>query len=278
MREPKRSFLIATDWHGSWQQAREVIFEAERNNIDTIVHLGDFGIKESSYQYLDTVQRYLQMFNINLYFLDGNHERFSRIYEKELLADGTRFVRDNIFYLPRGFRWSWHKVSFMALGGASSINRFTRTSGSSHWDQNEFITDEDVAKAIAPGPVDVMFMHDSPADAPNELIDDDEVQQTCIKSFGLASVMYTYANREQLQKVTNTVNPKFLFHGHYHQYMHSTYKHAESGLKAKIWGLDQGSVPLNAKKSTFTFSFTTATYEMQRLNQKDKGYGKRISI
>lgn len=278
MQEPKRSFLIATDWHGNADQAREVIFEAERKGIDTIVHLGDFGIKESSHRYLGTLQRYLEFFNIRLYFIDGNHERFSRIFQKEVLSDGTCFVCDNIFYLPRGLRWSWQGVSFMALGGAGSINRFKPGSGSSHWDDNEFITDKDVEKAISGGPVDVMFMHDSPADAPNELIDSADEQMKCIKTFGLTSVMYTYAHREQLRQVTNAVNPRFLFHGHYHRYMHSTYKHQESGMHAKIWGLDQGSVPLNTSRSTFVFDFYQAKHGMSRLKDKDKKYGTNAVV
>lgn len=273
MRKPKYKFLIATDWHGNAEQGREVIFEAERNGIDTIIHCGDFGIKDSSYRYLDKLQKYLHAFNINIYFIDGNHERFNRIYDKQLLEDGTHFVRDNIFYLPRGFRWTWHDVSFMSLGGAASINRFKNGSGSSHWDHNEFITDTDVQKAIAGGPVDVMFMHDSPADAPNELIDSDSEQLQCIKTFGLTSVMYTYAHREQLRQVTNAVNPRFMFHGHYHRYMHSTYKHQDSGKHAKIWGLDQGSVPLNTSRSTFVFDFHQAKYQINRLKEKDKKYG-----
>lgn len=277
MRQPKRNFLIATDWHGNAEQGREVIFEAERKNIDTIIHLGDFGIKQSSYRYLGQLQRYLEFFKINLYFIDGNHEYFDQIYKKEPLADGTYFVRDNIFYLPRGKRWSWYDVSFLALGGAASINRFKSGSGSSHWDPNEFITEADVKKAIGGGPVDVMFMHDSPSDAPNTRLDDIELQKNCIKDFGLASVMYTYAHRERLREVTNAVEPRMLFHGHYHQYMHSTYKHQESGKHAKIWGLDQGSVPLKPEQSTFVFDFYQAKYAIRRLKEKDFKYGTTTS-
>lgn len=268
MREPKKSFLLATDWHENFQQAREIIFQAERAGIDTIVHLGDFGIKQSSYRYLDGLQKYLGAFDINLYFLDGNHEHFDKIYQREILEDGTRFVRDNIFHLPRGFRWTWQGLNFLAVGGASSINRFTSASGSSHWDPDEFITDNDVAKSIEGGEVDVMFMHDSPADAPNELIDNDKIQMECIKKHGLASVMYTYANREQLKLISNEVNPRLLFHGHYHKAMYGKYRHEKSKQHAKIYCLNQGTVPLRSD-SYFVFDFYRAKSDISRLKSKD---------
>src|SRR5215217_1045375 len=267
MQKPNRNFLIATDWHGSFQQAQEIIFQAVRSDINTIVHLGDFGIKESSYTYLDSMQRLLEFFKIRLYFIDGNHEHFDKLYRREVLEDGTRFVRDNIFHLPRGFRWSWNDISFMAVGGAASINRFT-SSGSTHWDPAEFITDEDVAKAIEGGPVDVLFTHDSPADAPNDLVDDYDLQAECIKRFGLTSVMYTYANREQLKEITNEVNPRLLFHGHYHQAMYNKYRHEKSKKHAKIYCLNQGTVPLKSD-SFFVFDFYRAKSDIRHLISKD---------
>lgn len=269
MQKPKRNFLIATDWHGNFQQAREIIFQAVRDDVDTIIHLGDFGIKDSSYRYLDAIQHLLDTFKINLYFLDGNHEHFDKLFSREILEDGTRFIRENIFHLPRGYRWTWNGLRFMAVGGASSINRFKTSSGSAHWDPQEFITDEDVAKAIEGGTVDVMFMHDSPADAPNLLIDDEETQMQCIKGFGLANVMYTYANREQLKTITNAVNPRLMFHGHYHCQMYNKYQHEASGKHAKIWGLNQGTVPLRAN-SYFLFSFYQANSDISRLKSKDR--------
>lgn len=269
MQQPKQNFLIATDWHGNFQQAREIIFQAERSDIDTIIHLGDFGIKDSSYRYLDGMQKYLAAFGINLYFIDGNHEYFDKIEQRQILSDGTRFIRDNIFHLPRGFRWTWKDVKFLAVGGAASINRFSSQSGSHHWDPAEFITDEDIAKAVEGGEVDVMFSHDSPADAPNELVDDVKLQQELIKKYGLTNVAYTYANREQLKAITNEVNPRLLFHGHYHKPMFSKYRHEKSGKSAKIFCLDQGTVPLKAS-SFFVFSFYSAKADISRLKSKDK--------
>ncbi len=268
MREPKRDFILAGDWHGHTRQALDVIFEAEKQGIDTIVQLGDFGIRKGHSHYLDAMQKYLGMFNMNLYFVDGNHEDFDRLYKRDILEDGTRYIRDNIFHLPRGYRFTWHKLSFLAMGGAPSINR---NKIQQYWWEQEYITDDEKKQAIDGGHADVMLMHDSPSDAPNSIVDDHVLQDRSLERYGLVDMAYCYSHREQLREITNTVNPHMLFHGHYHTYMTGSYKHKDSGKHAKIWGLDQGSAALT--KSSFVFNFYTAKYTIQSLERKDNHHG-----
>lgn len=268
LREPKRDFILAGDWHGNTRQALDVIFEAEKSGIDTIIQLGDFGIRKGHTSYLDTLQKYLGMFDMNLLFVDGNHEDFHRLNRRIMNDDGTRYIRDNISHLPRGYRFTWHKVSFLAMGGAPSINR---NKLQRNWWPEEYITDEEKNWAIAGGYADVMLMHDSPSDAPNSIVDDQYLQDKTLESYGIVDLAYCYSHREQLREITNKVNPRFLFHGHYHTYMHDSYKHKESGKHAKIWGLDQGSASL--KKSTFVFNFWQARYSIQSLERKDNHNG-----
>lgn len=269
MREPKDKFILAGDWHSNTKQALDVIFEAEKQGIDTIIQLGDFGIKQGHTKYLDTLQKYLGMFDMNLYFVDGNHEDFDRLNRKIILDDGTRFIRNNIFHLPRGYRFTWKEISFLAMGGAPSINRHKLQR---NWWADEYITDMEKYTAIDRGPADVMLMHDSPSDAPNSIVDDIHLQKETLKHYGIVDVAYCYAHREQLREVTNAVEPRMLFHGHYHKYMHGSYKHKDTGKHAKIWGLDQGSASL--EKSTFVFNFYTAKYTIKSLERKDKHNGR----
>lgn len=266
MREPKRNMLLAGDWHGHINQALDVIFQAERSGIDTIIQLGDFGIKEYDAKYLDAMQKYLGMFNMNLYFIDGNHEDFPRIYKKQLLPDGTRYVRDNIYHLPRGFRWTWHKISFLALGGAASISKYG-TGMQKQWWPEELITDKDLAD-VGNTYADVMLTHDSPSDAPNIITDNAEEQIRCLKTFGLTGLTYSHAHREQLRLATNAVNPRFIFHGHYHKFMKADYHHQTSGKAVKIYGLDQGGTPKT--DSTFEFDFYYARHRISSIARKDK--------
>lgn len=246
-------FIVAGDWHGNWPQAERVIRHAKETNVDTIVHVGDFGIWSNDKPYLNRIQALLKQWDIQMYFIDGNHEDFPRLYAKPLNEDGTRKVRDNISHLPRGFRWEWDGISFLALGGAASIDKKFRREGISWWPE-ELITDEDVAKSIEGGKVDVMFTHDSPESAPNFIVDDAEGQANAMAHFGYPALANCVLNRMQLQRVTDIVSPRLLFHGHYHAYMSSIYRHAD-GTPAQAVGLDQGIAKL--EKNAITVSTDT---------------------
>lgn len=262
MRETNK-FIVAGDWHGNWPQAERVIRHAKDTNVDTIIHVGDFGIWHNDKPYLNRIQALLEAWDMQMYFIDGNHENFPRLYEKPLHEDGTRKVRDNISHLPRGFRWEWDGLSFLALGGAVSIDQKFRRTGKSWWPEEE-ITDEDIAKAIGGGKVDVMFTHDSPASAPNFICDDTIGQAKAMMQFGYPALASCTLHRAQLQMVTDIVTPRVLFHGHYNAYMSSMYRHAD-GTVAHAVGLDQGSAEL--EKNAIVVSTSILSKDIQLLDE-----------
>lgn len=260
----KERFIIAGDWHGIAMDALNVVSEAHIRNIPVIVHVGDFGIWHNDKPFLDKLESVLDLYDIELYFIDGNHENFDMLYTKRLKEDGTRYVRDHISYLPRGFRWEWQGMSFMALGGAASIDRKYRKEGYDWWPQ-ELISEYDIDKAIKGGPVDVMFTHDSPSTAPNSITDNLPGQMNARRAFGTLALETCTWHRTQLARVTNVVMPKALFHGHYHQWMQGIYKHqgAERAMGCYT-GLDQGTGAFH--KHTYIFDFDHARQDFQTLD------------
>lgn len=243
MIDVKDKFIIAGDWHGNAPQGLNVIQSAKIRHIPAIIHVGDFGIWFNDKPYLNKLERALKEADIHLYFIDGNHEDFNRLYEKRFNEDGTRYVRDHIHYLPRGFRWEWGGVTFMGLGGAASIDQKFRRINHSWWPQ-ELLTDEDVANAIAGGKVDVMFTHDSPASAPNSITDNLSEQMAAAKFYGRDILDICTDHRIKLAEVTDVVTPKILFHGHYHRYMTGSYRHNDADRSyGRVIGLDQGQGP-----------------------------------
>lgn len=262
MQEPKSDFIISGDLHGNLDQAKLLTTKAFDLDLDTIVQLGDFG---STYQpkFLDTLQRYLQAFNINFYFVDGNHENFDYLYSLPIIEDGTRQVRDNIYHLPRGFRFIWKDLSFMAMGGAASINKQNLR----NWSEEEAITLENIQQAELAGKSDIMFTHDSPIEAPNSICDSSDKVKECFKKYSAFDNLYANLHRVSLQKVVDIIQPKMLFHGHYHKRMSYKYKRA-NGEWIKVIGLDQGS-HLTTYNSTFTFSFNEAKASIERLKVKN---------
>lgn len=263
-REPNGNFLVAGDWHGSFSQADKVIRHAYELGIDTIFHVGDFGIWQNDKKYLNQMEFLLNQWNIEMYFIDGNHENFVMLYEKKILEDGTRYVRDHITYIPRGYRWEWHGMTFLGLGGAVSIDKNHRIEGRSWWAQ-EALTDLDINMAQSGGPVDVMFTHDSPASAPNSITDDWMGQLGAMKYYGKEALAACTDHRKRLQEVTDVTTPRLLFHGHYHKPMTGVYLHGdEKHTVGEVFGLDQGLAKLPSH--TFTFTFDWAKNRIQELD------------
>lgn len=239
--EPEKEFLMAGDWHGNWQQAERVLDFGHRQGIKVIVQLGDFGIWENDKPYLNKMQDKLSEYDQILYFLDGNHEDFPRLYAKKLLDDGTRPVRDRIIHLPRGFRFTWGGISFLILGGAASIDRKFRTEGRNWWPE-ELLTDADIAKALSGGVADVMLTHDSPHSAPNTVTDSVSGQLQAMRYFGKENVQSCRDHQKRLQQVTDAVVPRLIFHGHYHERMRGDFRHQGAlDEPCLIVGLDQGT-------------------------------------
>jgi calcineurin-like phosphoesterase family protein len=263
-REPKGSFVVAGDWHGSFQQAQKVIRFCHELELDTIFHVGDFGIWQNDKPYLNQMESLLKEWNIEMYFIDGNHENFPLLYEKKILDDGTRYVRDHITYIPRGYRWGWKDLTFLALGGAVSIDKDHRIEGRSWWAE-EALTDEDILTAQSGGPVDVMFTHDSPQSAPNSICDDWQGQMSAMRYFGKENLAACTDHRFRLQEVTDVTAPRLLFHGHYHKRMHGVYMHGDDNhTVGEVYGLDQGLGSL--ANHTFVFDFDKAKERIEELD------------
>ena len=202
--------LLAGDWHGNTRRAEAVIAVAGQQDIPVVLHLGDFGFwtpGQGTDSYLAAVNRACVEHNVTLLWVDGNHEDIPTLNSLPLNEDGVRRIRSNVLHLPRGFRWDWHGDTWMALGGAHSVDTHMRKEGVSVW-QEEHLSDEDVEYASRPGGVDVMVCHDCP----------DGVYIPGLRSgqFPAVQIRRAEEHRELLGAVANAVKPKMLFHGHYH--------------------------------------------------------------
>lgn len=217
--------VLAGDWHGNDGWACHVILKAaellwrERRKI--ILHAGDFGVWPGAEgrEFLDVVSRELRLADVELWFVDGNHEwhpELIALREEELRKGNDGLVpidRDDdmarVFWVPRGHRWSWHGKTWMGLGGAVSVDAAVRTKGRSWWPE-ETLTGEQLNHATRPGKVDVMLTHDAPS----------AVKMTFGQPPSFWDVMdlaRSDAHRDQLQDVVDKIQPKALIHGHYHQ-------------------------------------------------------------
>ncbi|MFC4373339.1 metallophosphoesterase [Nocardia halotolerans] len=234
-RNPTR-IAVAGDWHGNSFHAVRAIRYAAEQGAQAILHVGDFGYKFEA-RFRRRVADALADNDMCLGFVAGNHDDYGRLDMLEH-AHGCAAIplAPFTFYLPRGYRWAWSGVSFLALGGAHSVDRPWRARG--EWWPRETITIEEAVTAANSGPADVMITHDVP----------DGVHIPCIEGnpigFPEAEIEAAQRHRELLRNVVDHVQPKHLFAGHYHCRLDTTLVGHDYHTEVHI--LDMDGTPMSA--------------------------------
>lgn len=199
--------IIAGDWHSNTPWAVHVVEEASyrlpADKPKIILQLGDFGVWYGSWgdMYLNELTKACRDLGVEIWFIDGNHEAFPRLRKEFRGERGTEIV-----WLERGSRWVWHGRTWMALGGATSLDKDVRTENAD-WFPDEELTLEDCLKACEGGKAEVMITHDCPS----------AVVHT-FPEFGFPAHEKNRAEQHsrKLQSVVNNVQPEYLMHGHLH--------------------------------------------------------------
>jgi hypothetical protein len=209
---PIRTVMFAGDWHGSLDWAVRCVRLAMEQGVDAIVQLGDFGIwpGRGGRHFLDGLEDALTLAHLPLYFVDGNHEDFPQLLAYPMVADGTREVRPHIRHLPRGLRWTWAGLSFLALGGATSLDRPLRVPMVNWWPEEE-ITAAEADDAASGGHADVMLTHDCPAGVAIP-----GINPTTDRLWPRDELRRANMHRDVLGFVVDLVQPDRLLHGHFH--------------------------------------------------------------
>lgn len=234
-----KRLLLAGDTHGDLAHVLYLMATATMTSSTAIFILGDFGYWEhqpSGVDFLDALSRYARSLRLTVYFLDGNHDKTSLLmedYGDERDDEGFVIVRDNVLYAPRGHRWTWHGTTFIALGGAYSVDKADRLKvemkrfldPGTLWFPEEQMTDEDMAAILKadPSPVDVMLAHDKTitADPPWNR----KNMEPCLP------------NQRRLDRAVSRLRPKYYVHGHLH-WRYSGSVLSELGHPYVVEGLD----------------------------------------
>jgi predicted phosphodiesterase len=231
--EPRR-ILVAGDVHMNLDWLAELIRVARDEGCQAIVQLGDFGFFPrwaTGAAFLAGAQRLLDAAGLRLYFLDGNHDDHDSLRRLKLPLAGP-FVAygERLFYLPRGCRFTWLGVRFLAVGGAYSIDREQRleaerqrqTPRSFYWPE-EVLSERDVRRASLEGHTDLLLAHNCPA------------------GVAIPGINDTYPgaeeNRRLLGRIVDATRPRLLLHGHYHLRSEGLYSNRLLGLRVPTIGL-----------------------------------------
>lgn len=212
--------VVAGDWHRSTRWGRSVIellpelLPGEDTRI--VVHLGDFGVWPggAGTWYIRNLSRALAAVGGLLLFIDGNHEWHPELRELYKQAQASRYfdgsvpLTRNVIWLPRGLRWQWGDRTWLAMGGAVSVDRARRTPAVDWWPE-EAITEADARRAVHGGPAEVMLTHDCPAGVPLTL-------PPPHSTWAASDLARAAEHRELLAEITCQVQPRHILHGHYH--------------------------------------------------------------
>jgi predicted phosphodiesterase len=234
--------LFVGDVHGSTRQIARALDVIDGTDTNVLVQLGDFGIWPGSggALFLREVNELLEETDTTLFFVDGNHEDFDQIAYKPIdPSTGLQPWGPRLFRMPRGYRADWNGVKIGALGGAHSVDRKWRLEESPehHWEA-EHVTEEEAQLFRNGGPVDVIFMHDSPAGAPNAVVDDPHNPGASI--FPQEELYLAAQHRALLATAVNPTSPALIAHGHYHHVMAGRYTPEGATRECSVIGLDEG--------------------------------------
>lgn len=202
---------LAGDWHGNADDAVRVIDQAAASGAQWVIQLGDFGFWQyPQSSYLDALQHACERNNVRLGWIDGNRERYPLIRQLMATPDArirAHPVRPFVYYLPRGYRWMWRGRMWVAVGGATSLDRSRRHPGTDWWPEEE-LTEQEADWIGDAGHADVMLSHDGPActhpNFPRGAV------------WPRAELQRAQRHRERLQRVMDKVQPLMAVHGHFH--------------------------------------------------------------
>ena len=230
------------DLHGNTNNAYKLIdFIMEHDNPDLLIQVGNMGVMGELFEkYLNKLNKKLESYNIELWFIDGNHENFNWLLNKVKNPHGLNSITSKIKYIPRGTMLTLGKKNFYFCGGAFSIDKFMRTIYKSWWPQ-EILSKEETEELInyynenySNYKIDYFISHDTPL---FEHYQDDSI-------FMNQSDFYEdYSHKINLRKIYELTKAPKIIHGHYHRFN----KFIQDGVE---------NITLNCDGSPFTEQYT----------------------
>lgn len=240
--------MILGDTHGNTKFIRNAVIPmAEKEKVEYIYQLGDFGYWEHTNEgryFLDDVNTALSHAGITMITIAGNHDKTSLVEKNYMNLEGFYKVRNSIWHAANGTQWEYSGVSFVALGGAYSIDKQHRLQNEyvpeSLWFPEEEMTDSalsDILGNLKDVKVDVILAHDKPF-ASNPMIK-------------LLPIPECIPNQKRLQLAVNTLQPTLYYHGHLHARYRDTIRCGDNDKFTVVEGLGADVPNFNRAESSW---------------------------
>lgn len=257
--EDPRFVFVMGDVHGNLQWTLHALDEADKlftrasESRRIVIQLGDFGFRPvSDNADLAALNRVLIGYGMELWFIDGNHDfhpdlirltEFAHQFDDMKPPGVVAFTLpgfSRVRYLPRGTRWTWHGRTWLAVGGAASVDRLARTEGVDWWPEEE-ITPEQETDIVAAGPADVLLSHDCPD---IWMPWDKMIPRGQLPPIWIPELPRARAHSVRLERIARGAEVSRVFHGHYHILRDDDYADPVLG-RVRVTGLDMNGSPRN---------------------------------
>jgi len=220
-----RRIGIISDIHATVPVATRAIRQLAATGVKQMHCLGDFAIPWNGHPQeelqLKAIRLELEEHDATLFITGGNHDGYDEWEKIPVSEDGIRWARHNIGLLPRGWRAVSEGGNIIAsLGGANSIDRYSRKPHRAWWPQ-ESITEADLA-ALGDDRVDVLLGHDVPQSV--ALLNFLKPNENMWHPAGLA---YAHEGHAMFHRGVQQVTPRMTVGGHYHHHIDSTERFAD---------------------------------------------------
>jgi len=237
----RNRILLVGDTHANLSWTQFVVDQARKLRVDQILQLGDFGYWPRDAwgrRFLSDIESRLSDCGLTMWFVDGNHEDHASL-RSDVREPGLVAISEHVSYVARGTRWTWGDTTWLAVGGATSVDREWRKAGVD-WFPEEIMSEEELLAVERGGHADVVVAHEAPSGVrflsdlydretgpgwPQYLLDDAD------------------AYRRRLTDLLRRVEPRVWFHGHHHVAYHELLT-SDFGC-TQVWGLenDGGVLP-----------------------------------
>lgn len=253
------SFVLLGDTHGNSAWTVSVVRAVAERGVSHIVQLGDFGYWPEMLdgrEFLDSVEAALAEYDVRLWFIDGNHEDHERLSALPIDGEtGRRPVSEHIEHLPRGYRWKVDGATWVAAGGAVSLDRAYRAEGTS-WFPGEELGEGEVDAIVSEGPADVLVAHDAPFGVPFLYGRYRQSLPAHQRAAGwpVSALIDSDNHQQRILRLVEGLGVRQVFHGHHHVGYSDVLTVAGSSVDVRglgadgddaalWWPVDQGETP-----------------------------------
>jgi hypothetical protein len=155
--------LLVGDIHGEWENLADRLRQRNTRST-TLLQVGDLGVgfskKTDERQRLERLDRALDMRDLTLYAIRGNHD------DPAYFAPEQEQRWERIHFVPDYTLLTIDRQRVLCVGGAISIDRRHRQAGITYWRDEGFVFDPTTLHAMDLSDVSAVVTHTAPSFAP----------------------------------------------------------------------------------------------------------------